>query len=411
MELVKIIESFITSASEGPNWDFKQVWYHNNADMLKDILCMANNATQDMRDGYIIIGVEDKTYNIIGVAEDKQRKNKENIIGFLSEQSWSAEEIPMIDVQTVTIRNKEIDVIIIFNSDKTPFYLLKDYEKNDYSGKNKVVVRAGVVYSRVGDRNTSSAACATKDSVEFLWKKRFGLAGTDEFKVIKRLQDAENWYTVDEGETFYNRQYSDIQIRQDKHWEITAKINAKQGDTATWLMDFPYLFASLENWNLGLQETGWRRRWYIFLEGRKLDIVLYGVQSSRQTYYHIEPEKFRIDDLGLYMKDSVSVPYYAYFENSIELLAYQLFAEEGRMSGKQSWMRIIPVFKDHQEHAKFLEYIASNKGKFVSDVESMNVDDIFPSYARDADTVIVYKLCKTMTAWLGYWRIKCRNSL
>ena len=379
--------------------------------MLKDILCMANNTTKDMQNGYIIIGVEDQTYNIIGVEGNEERKNQENILGFLSEMVWSGEEVPRIEVETVIIDNKEIDVIVVYNSDKTPFYLIKDYEKFDSRGKRKIVVRAGVIYSRVGDRNTASSECATKDAIEFLWKKRFGLEGTDEFKVIKRLRDIANWYTVDEGETFYNRQYSDIQIRQDKHWNITVPIDAKAVDTATWLMDFPYLFASPENWNLGSRETGWQRRWYIFLEGRKLDIVLYGVQSSRQTYYHIEPKQFRIDNLGLYLRYSVPIPYYVYFEDSIEFLAYQLFAAEAGVRGKRPWMRIVPVFKDCEEHTKFIKYIKENKEKFVSNVEKINVDDIFPSYAKDVDTVIVYKLCKTMTAWLYQWRIKCRNGL
>lgn len=43
MELTRIVESFINRASEGSYWDFKQNWHSNNADLLKDIICMANN--------------------------------------------------------------------------------------------------------------------------------------------------------------------------------------------------------------------------------------------------------------------------------------------------------------------------------------------------------------------------------
>lgn len=181
MELRNIVESFINKAYEGSYWDFKRNWYENTTDLLKDIICMANNTTTDMQDGYIIIGIEDKTFNIIDVSSDSNRKNQENIIGFLSSQSWSSEEIPNVEVKTIKIDNKEIDVIIIRNSDVTPYYLLKDYSKIDNSGKEKFVVRAGVIYSRVGDRNTSSSECATKQAVEFLWKKRFGLVGSDDF--------------------------------------------------------------------------------------------------------------------------------------------------------------------------------------------------------------------------------------
>lgn len=168
MSLVQLINSFINKDSEGSYWDFKQSWHNNNADLLKDIICMANNTTIDMKDGYIVFGIEDKTYNIIGISEDSNRKNQENIIGFLSSQIWSGEEIPQISVETIEIDGKEIDVLIIYNRPVTPYYLLKDYLKTSGDGKNKTILRAGVIYSRIGDRNTSSAECATKQAIEFL---------------------------------------------------------------------------------------------------------------------------------------------------------------------------------------------------------------------------------------------------
>ena len=67
---------------------------------------MANNTTIDMKDGYIIFGIEDKTYNIIGVGDDSNRKNTENIIGFLSSQIWSGEEVPNISVTLTYLRLK-----------------------------------------------------------------------------------------------------------------------------------------------------------------------------------------------------------------------------------------------------------------------------------------------------------------
>lgn len=84
MELKQIVKSFIDKASEGSYWDFKQSWHINNADLLKDIICMANNTTIDMQDGYIIFGIENSTFNITGVSSDDNRKNQVNIIGFLS---------------------------------------------------------------------------------------------------------------------------------------------------------------------------------------------------------------------------------------------------------------------------------------------------------------------------------------
>lgn len=412
MELRQTVESFIRQSSEGSYWDFKQCWHKDNADLLKDIICMANNTTIDMRDGYIIFGVEDKTYKIIGVSEDCNRKNQENIIGFLSSKLWSGEEIPDVDVKTIEIDGKEIDVLIIHNRDVTPYYLLQDYSKNTVTEKSKTVLRAGVIYSRVGDRNTSSAECATKQATEFLWKKRFGLIGSDEFKVIKRLQNVDSWYSTDEYDTLFNKEYSDIRIERDYNCNYEIKINQGKEDTATWVMGFPYLFTSAVNWNIGKEEIGRRAKWDFFLEGRKLDISIYGVQATRQTYYHIEPNTYRSNELSIYLSETCNwIPYYAYIHNSVELLAYKLFFNMQCYRDDQKYQNkaftVIPVFENEQEHTEFIEYIKTHKDNFKTDVETQIVEEMFPFYTQTVDTVNVYKLGKTLVQWLDKWRRFC----
>lgn len=409
MELQYIVESFIDKASEGSHWDFKQNWHSNNADLLKDIICMANNTTIDMRDGYIIFGIEDSTFKITGVSEDSNRKNQENIIGFLSSQTWSGEEIPSVDVKTIEIGGKEVDVLIIYNRDVTPFYLLKDYLKSNGSGGSKTIIRAGVVYSRIGDRNTSSAECATKQAVEFLWKKRFGLVGSDDFKVIKRLQDTNNWYSTDEYETFCNNKYSDIRIERDCNYSLEVKIGEGRAETSTWVMDFPYLFANVFNWNIGEEEIGRRSKWDILLDGRKLDISLYGVQATRQTYYHIEPDTYWDGELGIHFNNMTnSVKYYAYIRNSVKFLAYKLFFikqcyKEEQMAYNKVFT-VIPIFESAQEHVEFMDYVKMHKNDFAAAVKAQVVDEMFPAYSKSVNTSIVYKLGKTLVQWLKQWR-------
>ena len=409
MELEKVVKSFIDRKSEGSYWDFKRSWHSNNADLLKDILCMANNTTVDMQDGYIIFGIEDKTYKVIGVSGDTNRKNQENIIGFLSNQIWSGEEMPAVDVKTIEIAEKEIDVLIIHNSNVTPYYLLKDYAKADVPGKSKTVIHAGVIYSRIGDRNTSSAECATKQDVEFLWKKRFGLVGSDSIKVIKRLRNVDDWYSSDEYDTFFNREYSDIRIERDSNYNLEVKLSEDCADIGTWVMDFPYLFASMLNWNIGDKEIGRRAKWDIFLEGRKLVISLYGVQATRQTYYHIEPETYWNSELGVHLNGmSNTIKYYAYMKDSIEYLAFILFftmlcyKEEQRIFNKA--FTVIPIFEDEQEHIEFIEYVKGHREDFKQDVENQNVDEMFPEYSKVVNTVLFYKLGKTLVQWLDRWR-------
>ncbi|RBP58448.1 putative DNA-binding protein [Alkalibaculum bacchi] len=411
MELKYIVESLINKASEGSYWDFKQNWYSNNADLLKDIICMANNTTIEMQDGYIIFGIEDGTFDIIGVSEDNNRKNQENIVGFLSSQTWSGEEIPSVDVKTIEISGKEIDVLIVYNSDVTPYYLLNDYSKTTDYRKNKTVIRAGVVYSRVGDRNTSSAECATKQGTEFLWKKRFGLVGSDVFKVVKRLKNVESWYSTDDYDTFYNSEYGDITIERDYNYNLEVKIGEGIGNTDIWVMDFPYLFTYVFNWNMGEEEIGMRAKWDVFLNGRKLNISLYGVQATRQTYYHIEPNTYWNRELGIHLNNtSNSIKYYAYIRNSVKFLAYNLFFskqcyDEDQILYNRAFT-VVPVFESEQEHNEFMSYVNTHKDDFTAAVEVQSIDEMFPTYSKNVTTVIIYKFGKTLVQWLEQWRQK-----
>ncbi len=406
MELQRLVRSFIEKGSEGSNWDFKQIWHTDKVDLLKDIVCMANNTTADMLDGYIIFGVVDKTYEIVGISGDKNRRNQEQVIGFLSDKKWSGEEIPDVEVKTVEIDGKEIDVLIVLNKSVTPYYLLEDYPRKDACKKAQTVIRAGVVYSRVGDRNTSSAGCAQKQAIEFLWKKRFGLAGSDHFKVCKRLQTINSWHSTDEYDTLFNRDYSDIRIERDRSHNLEVKIEEGSHDTATWVMNFPYLFTSMLNWNTGKEETCRQAKWDIFLENRKLDISLFGVQATKQTYYHIEPECYWCKEFGVHWdRMTDSIPYYAYRKDSIKYLAFKLFFEmqcyrEDEKALNKAFT-VIPVFENEFEQTEFLKYVKKRKENFRKHVESQDIEEMFPDYSRMVDTVICYKLGKTLVQWRG----------
>lgn len=412
MELERIVVSLLKEHSEGSYWDFKQNWHNSKVDLLKDIICMANSTTIDMQDGYIIFGVEDKTFKITGVSDDSNRKNQENIIGFLSSQIWAGEETPEIEVKTICIEGKEVDVLIIRNSSVTPYYLLKDYTKNMSSGKSKNILHAGVIYSRVGDRNTSSAECATKQATEYLWKKRFGLIGTDDYKVAKRLKNIDNWYSTDDYETLYNSEYDDIVIRRNHSYDLEVNIGEGKGETNTWVMDFPYLFTNTSNWNIGKEEMGYKTMWNIFLKGRELTICLFGVKSTKQSYYQIDPNKYLLDDCNIYLNNTTnSIQYYAYIQDSTLFLAFNLFFEKQCYQDKdltyRSALMVIPVFKSEQEHTDFICYIKSHVSDFKKAVENQSIDEMFPNYAKLVDTALVYKLGKTLVQWLASWR--CRE--
>lgn len=119
------ITQLIATHREDDWWDFKQEHHNDKAELVHDILCMANNRAR--RDSYIIFGAEDNTFSILGVENDERRRNQQNIVDILRNISFAGGVRPRIEVQTIIIDSHEIDVLIIKDSFETPFYLEKEY--------------------------------------------------------------------------------------------------------------------------------------------------------------------------------------------------------------------------------------------------------------------------------------------
>ena len=65
---------------------------------------------------------------------------------------------------------------------------------------------------------------------------------------------------------------------------------------------------------------------------------------------------------------------------------------------------VIPVFENEFEQTEFLKYVKKRKDNFRKHVESQDIEEMFPDYSRMVDTVICYKLGKTLVQWLDEWR-------
>jgi len=181
----------ISSKREGEHWDFKEKYHTNKADLLHDIICLANNRVD--KDGYIIFGISDN-YEIKGTKEDVNRKSQQSIIDFLKSKKFSAGIRPIIEMRTFNMKSQEIDVLIVKNSTDTPYFLLEDV----VDGKRRV--RANYIYTRVGDTNTDIDKSADINHVEYLWKKRFLLNKPPMDQLKEKLKRKEEWV---EKEGFY----------------------------------------------------------------------------------------------------------------------------------------------------------------------------------------------------------------
>ena len=204
--LKNLIEELIAANREDDWWDFKQCHHQNKADLLHDIICLANNRAN--RDAYLIFGVEDKTYNIIGVENDSDRRNQQGIVDFLRSKSFAGQVRPRVEVRTISINDHELDVFIVKNSTDVPYYLTKDY--ND--GQKRI--RANYIYTRVQDNNTPIDTCADINHVEYLWKKRFGLITTplEQLKVL--LKKPDDW--IEEESRYYHKMFPQFTIEIEK---------------------------------------------------------------------------------------------------------------------------------------------------------------------------------------------------
>lgn len=104
------ISELIQLKAEGDYWDFKEMWHSDKADLLHDIICMANNLVN--RDCYIIFGVTDD-YEIVGINTENNRKNQQKIIDFLRNQHFDGGFRPNVYVRIITLESKKDKVHII----------------------------------------------------------------------------------------------------------------------------------------------------------------------------------------------------------------------------------------------------------------------------------------------------------
>lgn len=191
LSLIDTIISLISLKQEGAYWDFKREWYEKKADMLHDIICMANNPDVN-RDSYIIIGVdEENDYCVNDVKQKTTRYNTQNLVDFLKSKSFAGDYRPFVTVETLELYDGTIDVIVVHNSNNTPFFLSKDYKDEDIQKEGKKAkkgktVYANHIYARVGDTNTPIDQSADYNIVEKLWKKRLGLVHN--MSILERMK-------------------------------------------------------------------------------------------------------------------------------------------------------------------------------------------------------------------------------
>jgi hypothetical protein len=189
MTLLNTISNLIKSKREGDYWDFKEEPHDNNASLLHDILCLSNSLHRGER--YLIVGVSDpKTGSIIkGLVQNQtNRKDQNHFIDFLRSKKFAGDIRPEVELKTILIENKEVDVLIVLDNPFKPYYLTEDYRDRDKK------VSAYYIYSRTNDANTPLTKSADIYQIQQMWRQRFGLQLSPLERMRLLLTRPEEWF-------------------------------------------------------------------------------------------------------------------------------------------------------------------------------------------------------------------------
>jgi len=343
------IEKLIMSKREDEYWDFKQSHHSNTADLLHDVICMANNKAD--RDAYIIFGVMDQTGEIIGVEKDKHRRNQQELINQLKSKKFAGGVRPRVEIRTLFIDSHEIDVLIIRNSMETPYYLSESYEDK----RTKRCVRANHIYTRVGDTNTDIDKSADINDIEYLWKKRLALHLSPFEKLIHKLKFKKTW--IGEEEVFYNWENPEftLSITTD---EIELRNNPEFYAYTMTDSSVSYGIIKAQYNGTTLYSQG-----IVYLDGAR--------------YLTTTPE-WGFLNFDRYHQETISYKYF--INNNINYLLHNFLFEEDQHEAhiaRRRFLEVILIYHDENERVQFEEHVFNNKDILMNYIDSDINDYVF----------------------------------
>jgi Putative DNA-binding domain len=181
--------------------DFKEMFHENTVKLVHDVLCLSNSYAET--DRYLVFGVaDDKT--VVGIETDPYRKTNAQIQDLLSASHFN--RIPTVNLSVVNHSGHEIAILEMRNRPDKPFFLTQD----KVNGKDRI--RAGVVYTRLGDTNTPLMESAPEDHVELMWRERFGLGLSPLERLSKLVEDQDAWQKVQGDSYLYHRDFPEFII-------------------------------------------------------------------------------------------------------------------------------------------------------------------------------------------------------
>ncbi len=319
----QLVKYFLEQGKEGECWDFKQEWHSEMPTLVKDIICFVNTVHDE--NCYIIFGVSD---DLQPTGMKETRRKQADIIEAISNLHFAGDNYPKISVETIQYCGIDIDILIIYNTDKTPIYLKRTYGK----------MREGCIYLRIEDKNTPDNSNADICDIENLWRKRLGLTKSPLAFIYDRLHNKLEW--TESENTFYNifkPEYT-IEIIQDEDEHLDrdefysyAMTNER---TSFQMLNIKYQQTVLDSYQIAVLDSGRLRiptpQWGFVCYSRyrtdsKFSYKYYVLGSNRYRVlsflYDSEnsDQRYAFDDL----KDVV-----LFYQSEDERIAFEVYLEE-----------------------------------------------------------------------------------
>jgi hypothetical protein len=259
---VVIDEAFVNqliSAWEAGHLDFKLIHHANPADLIHDIICLANAFHEG--DRFLVLGIADNR-QVEGLAGTAGRRTQAMIIDALRNVGFN--HLPTIRLVEVTFNSgKVVDVVVIKDLPEKPYFLLRDYRSGNRT------VRAGVPYTRNGDTNTPLDQCPEDIKTERMYRERFGLDRPPAVRVMNYLRDAAGWkYGYDERNSMF------FHYEQFPEFTFAAPGENSRDYSEPWTRTFPDPEAEKQEFYLKFHGTILAPVTMIWLDGNRFFTAL-----------------------------------------------------------------------------------------------------------------------------------------
>lgn len=285
--MIEEIFELINTQREGEYWDFKEKHHDNKANLLHDILCLANSLAK--RDKFLIYGVSDPSdgCELKGVTEEN-RRSQTDLIDFLRSKDFAGGMRPEVELRSFTVDDNDIDVIRIFDHREKPYYITSDYRDKSR------LVKANHIYSRTLDTNTPINENSDLNRIERMWRERFGLDLQPAQRMIELIKKPHQWdKDVGNRAYAYHKHHPEYQVKFGETSEFKDVYSyfyineqsfigtASFRYLSTELFTLPYVYCDEMRIEFACPRNG-----HVFSNGKEVWYMYYELDSKLGAFLH-----------------------------------------------------------------------------------------------------------------------------